>query len=125
METREEILKSPEYWLQDAQLDLFEQVSSYLRENHINQTEFASQLNVSKGYISQILNGDLNCTLKKLMELSLAIGKVPKIKYTSIENIISNDANNVVFLDGEFNQGITLSPQPLRLVYKNGENEAA
>ena len=84
-------MRSPEYWFQDAQLDLYTQVNDYLKREGINQTELAERLNVTKGYISQILNGNFNYTLKKLIDLSLAIGIVPKIKYSKIEDVIKAD----------------------------------
>jgi hypothetical protein len=46
---------------------------------------------VIKGYISQILKGEFNYTLKKLIELSLAINKVPQIEYKSVEQVINDD----------------------------------
>ena len=49
---------------------------------------------MSKGYISQILNGKFNFTLKKLIEISLAIGVIPQIKYRKITDFIEEDVNN-------------------------------
>ena len=116
MTRRERVLSSPEYWYQDAQLDLYAQVSAYIKKEDINKTELAKRLNVSKGYISQILNGNFNYTLKKLIELSLAIGLVPKITYTSVNEIIEEDAK----LKVSYNTNVTeviekvvhLSPDP-------------
>jgi predicted XRE-type DNA-binding protein len=79
--TREKLLKSPAYWFEYQQNELFRQVDEYMRSEKINQTELAERLDVSKGYISQILNGNFNYTLKKLIEISLSIGLVPQIGY--------------------------------------------
>jgi transcriptional regulator with XRE-family HTH domain len=89
--TREKLLKSPAYWFEYEQNELFRQVSEYMERENINQTELAAKLNVSKGYISQILNGNFNYTLKKLIEICLAIDLIPKIKYTKVEDIIKED----------------------------------
>lgn len=89
--TREKLLKSPAYWFEYEQNELFRQVSEYMERENINQTELAVKLNVSKGYVSQILNGNFNYTLKKLIEVCLAINIVPKIKYNSIEAVIKED----------------------------------
>lgn len=51
------------------------------------------QLGVSKGYVSQIMKGEFNYTLKKLIELSLAVGKAPEIGFKPLAEIIS--AENV------------------------------
>lgn len=91
MITREELLKSPEYWFENAQNDLFRQVTEYMEKEGINQNQLADRLGVTKGYVSQILKGEFNYTLKKLIEISLAIGKVPQIEYKTIADIISED----------------------------------
>jgi transcriptional regulator with XRE-family HTH domain len=91
MITREELLKSPEYWFENAQNDLYGQVVEYMEKERINQNQLAGRLGVTKGYVSQILKGEFNYTLKKLIEISLAIGKVPRIEYQSVEEIIQDD----------------------------------
>ncbi|MVN22697.1 helix-turn-helix domain-containing protein [Mucilaginibacter arboris] len=91
MITREEILASPEYWFESLQNELYRQLVAYLEKEGINQTELAARLNVSKGYITQILSGNFNHTLKKLIELSLSVGLVPQITYTPIDEVIRKD----------------------------------
>ena len=91
MLTREELLNSPEYWFEEAQNELYRQVVSFMEKEGLNQTQLAERLGVSKGYISQILKGEFNYTLKKLIEISMAIGKVPKIRYQSIADVVNDD----------------------------------
>lgn len=85
MLTKEQLVKTPEYWLETVQNELFRQVTAYMKEKKINQTQLAQELGVSKGYISQVLNGNFNFTLSKLIELSLAIGRVPNLKFEKIK----------------------------------------
>ena len=92
MITREELLQSPEYWFENAQNDLYGQVIDYMEKEGINQNQLAERLGVTKGYISQILKGEFNYTLKKLIDISLAIGQVPKIDYVPLSKIIAEDA---------------------------------
>jgi transcriptional regulator with XRE-family HTH domain len=99
MITREELLKSPEYWFEHAQNDLYGEVVDYMEKEKINQNQLAERLGVTKGYVSQILKGEFNYTLKKLIEISLAIGKVPQIEYRSMEDIIQED-NRSHYLSG-------------------------
>lgn len=80
---REKIIKSKGYNITKIQNELYRQLTNYLEENRITRTQFAKELGVSKGYVSQILNGDFDYKLSKLVELSLAIGKIPDIKFTS------------------------------------------
>ena len=97
MITREDLLNSPEYWFEDAQNELYRQVIEYMEREGINQNQLAERLGVSKGYVSQILKGEFNYTLKKLIEISLAIGQVPKIEYASVANVIEEDAKTTYF----------------------------
>lgn len=95
MFTREELLRSPEYWFEEAQNELYRQVVEYKERQGINQTQLAEELGVTKGYVSQILKGEFNYTLKKLIEISLAIGQVPKIDYVPLAKVIADDAKSV------------------------------
>ena len=85
--TRKELLGSKEYWLVQIQTDLYNHVRQYLEQNNMTQTEFAAKLGVTKGYISQIMNGNFNHSLSKLIEISLAIGKTPSMVFENIEDI--------------------------------------
>jgi len=95
MLSREELLKSPEYSFEVIQNELYRQLDDYLKSNNMSQSEFAEKLGVTKGYISQILKGNFNYTLKKLIELSLAIGKVPLITFNEIDAFIKNKDKSV------------------------------
>ena len=68
MKTREELMLTKEFWFETLQNDIYRVVSDYIANEGINQTQLADKLGVSKGYISQILNGNFNATLKKLIE---------------------------------------------------------
>lgn len=89
--TREELLRSPEYWFENAQNELYRQVVEYKEKKGINQTELAEELGVTKGYVSQILKGEFNYTLKKLIEISLAVGKIPQIEYKTVADVMAAD----------------------------------
>ncbi len=73
------LFKSKSYWIDKIQNDLYGQVEQYMKENGMNKLDLAKQLGVSKGYVSQILNGQFDHKLSKLVELYLAIGKAPLI----------------------------------------------
>ena len=88
---RKELLSSKEYWLSKIQIDLFNQVSSYLETNNINRSELAKRLGVTKGYISQVLNGDSDHRISKMVELSLAIGLIPDIRFRPLEEYLKTD----------------------------------
>jgi transcriptional regulator with XRE-family HTH domain len=90
---REELVNRPEYWLETIQNELFRQVTAYLKDNNLTQNQFAEQLGVSKGYVSQIMKGEFNYTLKKLIELSLAVGKAPVIGFKPLAEIIPAESD--------------------------------
>ncbi|MEZ4776500.1 MAG: helix-turn-helix domain-containing protein [Bacteroidia bacterium] len=86
---KEELKKYPEYWLEGIQNELFRQLHAYMEKEGLNQTQLATRLGVTKGYISQILNGNFNFTIKKLVELLLSIGKVPEFRVLSVNEFLS------------------------------------
>jgi len=57
----------------------------------MTQTQLAEHLGVTKGYVSQVLKGEFNYTLRKLIELSLAVGKVPTLSFTSMDVVLAGD----------------------------------
>ena len=81
MLTQDELLETPDYLLTKYQNEIFRVLHEYMGNNRLSQKDVAKKLGVSNAYISQVLNGNFNFTLKKLIELGLAIGKVPKIEF--------------------------------------------
>lgn len=92
---REKLIRSKGYNVTKIQNELFRQLTEYLDSNDISRTQFAKQLGVTKGYVSQILNGDFDYKLSKLVELSLAIGKVPEISFRPIDEVVKGDKNEL------------------------------
>ena len=87
MITKEELLKTEEYWFETIQNQIYRMVSEYLQNEGLTQSDFAKKLKVSNGYVSQIMNGNFNYTMKKLIELSLAVGQAPVINFEPIEKL--------------------------------------
>ncbi|WP_353722341.1 helix-turn-helix transcriptional regulator [Dyadobacter sp. 676] len=88
MKTREDLLRSPTYWLTDMQIEVFNLLNTYMEENNLTQKQVAEKLNVSPSYVSQVLNGNFNFTISKLVELALLVGKAPIIQFETIEDIL-------------------------------------
>lgn len=88
---RKQLLSSKEYWLSKIQIELFNEVSNYLENNNMNRSELAKRLGVTKGYISQVLNGDSDHRISKMVELSLAIGLIPDIRFRNLEEYLKTD----------------------------------
>lgn len=86
--TRKELVTSREYWITQIQLNLFEMIENYRKKNNLNKTQLSAQLGVTKSYVTQILNGDFDHKVSKLVELSLAFGKVPVLQFTDLGKYI-------------------------------------
>lgn len=93
MATREEIIKSSGYWLEEIQGEVFRLLKEYMDKNNLSQKDIATQLGFSPSYVSQILNGNFNFTISKLVELSLSVGKVPEIKFTPVNDFLQQEIN--------------------------------
>jgi predicted XRE-type DNA-binding protein len=72
--------KEPEFILTQLQNELYRELNAYMQKNELSIKQLADKLGVSASYISQVLNGRFNFTVMKLVELSLAIDKVPVIR---------------------------------------------
>ncbi len=91
MLTIDELHKQPEYWTDIIQNEIYRQVVDYMEEHDLNQNELANQLGVSKGYVSQILKGDCNFSIKKLVELFLMIDRKPIISAIPSHKLIAEN----------------------------------
>lgn len=97
--TREELLNMPEYWVAQIQTEIYRCADRYMEEHHMNRTQFAEYLGVSKGYVTQLLSGDYNYSLEKLVELSLKIGYVPQVNFEEIEKTLQMDARPAISIE--------------------------
>lgn len=91
--TREELIQSKEYWIAKLQVALFNEVEAYMKEHKLTRTQFADKLGVSKGYVSQILNGEADHRISKFIELTLSIGLVPSISFEDIKVFLQREEN--------------------------------
>lgn len=89
--TREELLKSREYWIAKIQIDLFNLIENYRTNKKMTKTQLATELGVTKGYVSQVLNGDFDHKVSKLVDLALAFGKVPVLNFEDIKQYVEDD----------------------------------
>ncbi len=87
MITYNELLTTPDYWVTKIQLDLSSMINKYMETNKMSRTDLANKLDVSPKYISQLLNGNFDHKLSKLVELSMAIGMVPQINYVPVDKL--------------------------------------
>jgi len=91
-----ELKNSPEYWLENVQNEIYNELKTYMVENKLNQTQLSEKLGFSKSYISQVLSGEFNYSIKKFIELSLAIGKTPILQFENTEVCEETDNCKVI-----------------------------
>lgn len=76
---------SSENWMGTIQKELSLQLKKYMDEKGLNPTQLSKELGVPKGYISQVLQGRFNYSLGKFVDLSIAVGVVPRILFQPIQ----------------------------------------
>ncbi|MFC2104471.1 helix-turn-helix domain-containing protein [Bacteroidota bacterium] len=95
MITREEIIKNETFWTETIQNKIYSDLVTYIKKNKVSQKKLAEKLDVSKGYVSQILSGEnLNFQISTLVKICIAIEKVPNINFEEIDSFIKNDMKN-------------------------------
>ena len=102
--TREELLKSPSYWTAGLQMELYRQILAFMESHHMNKTQLAEYLGCTKGYVTQLLNGDFDHKLSKFVELSLAINKIPEISFSDVDEYILSDEKEYVAQTSNFEE---------------------
>ena len=99
---KSDLYASKEFWYEYFQNELFNKINQYLIDNNLNNKEFAEKLGVSKGYVSQLLNGETDHRISKIIELSLAINMVPYVYFKSLDQVLDSiEKGDSVFLDFE------------------------
>jgi transcriptional regulator with XRE-family HTH domain len=95
--TREDLLKSNEYWKVQLQNDLYGIIEEYMGKHNLTRSDLAENLKVTKGYVTQILNGEFDHKLSKLVELALTCNKVPLTYYVDVDEFVKNDSLGKVY----------------------------
>lgn len=123
--TRKEILKSPHYWTAMIQIALYNCAERFMSQSGKNRTQLAEHLGVTKGYVTQLLNGEYDHRLSKMVKLALAFGYVPQVTFVSVEKIIEKDSfeltnkwnisydNSIVRQETKVTSGAWASPSQL------------
>ncbi len=95
MKSLRELLQTETFWTTKIQTELYDAVEQFLEQNNLTRQKFARKLGVSKGYITQVLKGDFNHRVSKLVQLALAIGKVPVLHFVDMETYLNEQEKKV------------------------------
>ncbi len=63
-----------EFYAEELILDLTEQVVVAMKELGVNRTELAARMGVSKAFITKLLRGNTNITLRTMASLAKSLG---------------------------------------------------
>jgi DNA-binding Xre family transcriptional regulator len=105
MITREDLLKSSEYWTEIIQNKFYNDLIEYFKDHQLSNKDLTERLGLTKGRVSQILSGkNLNFRIDTLVKLCLTIEKVPDLTLVNIEDFISKDKlseSSIIFARSE------------------------
>ncbi len=91
---KEELEKQPEYWIEVIQNDIFRAMREFMKREKLNQSQMALRMGVSKGYVSQILNGNFNFSLNKLVELCIFLERYPILSLKAFKDMNSQNSGH-------------------------------
>jgi transcriptional regulator with XRE-family HTH domain len=91
----DELYHNEGYWTSKLQVELYQELEQYMKRNRLTRTQLAKHLGVSKGYVSQILNGDFDHRISKLVKIALAIGLIPDLQYKDLAEYIQNSKMDI------------------------------
>lgn len=83
-----EVLKSSPEFLRTLRqeeliLEVTEVLSKAMEDSGVRKADLATRLNKSRGFVSQLLSGGQNLTLRTISDVSLALGVRPSLKLCS------------------------------------------
>lgn len=92
MITREELLRSSEYWTEIIQNKIYNDLIEYIQDHNITNKKIAEILGLSKGRVSQILTGgNLNFRLDTLVKLCITIDKIPDFHLINVSEFLEKE----------------------------------
>jgi len=98
----EALYRDSTFWEEYIKTEFFNTIEKYLKENKMSRSDLAKKLGVSRGYISQVMNGENDHRLSKLVELATAIGRAPYLYLKDMDTVIENaNDGKSVFIDFE------------------------
>ena len=75
----------PDFVLEGLIIELTDQIVVSMQEQGVSRAELAERLGVSRAYITKVLNGHGNMTLRTLVRLALALGMAPEVSLVPVD----------------------------------------
>ena len=89
MYTKERLVRGEGYWMETIQQTIYEALLAYMDKHSLNQTELAKELGFTRGYVSQLINGNFNLSQKKIIQLLLKMDMVPDLRIRTVEDYLA------------------------------------
>jgi len=82
----EKAKKHDDYWITGVLIEFTEMVCKHMDEKKMTRTELAEKLNVTSAYITKLLRGNANVTLKTMVRLARVFDKEINIEFQNIKS---------------------------------------
>lgn len=76
------------FWVEMIQNDIFRAVLDYQMNNSLNKDELSKAIGCTPRMTTQLLNGNANCSIKKLADIMTRMGMCPEIKFISLDEAV-------------------------------------
>lgn len=90
MYTKERLVRGEGYWMETIQQAVYEALLAYMDKHSLNQTELANKLGFTRGYVSQLMNGNFNLSQKKIIQLLLKMDMVPDLRIRTVDDYLAS-----------------------------------
>ncbi|HHQ6597621.1 TPA: helix-turn-helix domain-containing protein [Serratia fonticola] len=77
---------------EELTFNVTEDILILMEDREISKTDLANKLGKTKAYISQLLSGSKNMTLKTLSDVCHAIGVKPAVEFIEVEQVTISDS---------------------------------
>lgn len=88
---------SDSHWLMLLITEIAEAVQAHRKGDYADDRSFELQTGVSKGYVTQLLNGDYDHRMSKFFDLSLSFGVIPVIDFIPVEQYIELENRTQIY----------------------------
>jgi transcriptional regulator with XRE-family HTH domain len=109
----------PEYILHSLLFEINEEICKALKKNNLNNKQFAERLSVKPAYVSKLLNGQPNLSIKSLIKIAVALNL--KLRQPFYEE---REQNHAIFLSCMDVKNEPASPDYQNVNYHKHEIEA-
>ena len=82
----EETEASPDYWIEVTTGDFTDEIVRVMQERNLSRADLARALNTSPAYVTKILRGNANLTLRSMAKLALALGMKVRLHLAPVES---------------------------------------